>query len=200
MRAKFVFESLENPAKGLAEFMNKITDRYPIVETYQDKIENFINKSDCKQISFENMTVAAGGFSLSDRVVINEMMLNYPLPFFLYALFHEIAHQYQYKKYGEEKMYEFYLGKIPIEELAKFMQKVELTADEFAIRKCREFVKYNLLKPNEVVKQGNYKNIPINHFIDFISQIRKAVEEKGITEPSKISEFLYNYIKNGLKL
>lgn len=200
MRAKFVFESLEEPAKGIEEFIDIMTDKFPITETYRDKIENFINKSDCKNISFEQLKMGVAGFSLSDRVVINTSTLKMPLPYFMYALFHEIAHQYQYKKYGEEKMYEFYLGKVPIEELAKYMQHTELVADEFAIRKCREFVKYNLLKPEEIVKNSAYKHVPMKHFIDFISQIRKAVESKGITEPSKISEFLYNYIKNELSL
>ena len=189
MRVRFINEALTEPTEGLDTFIESMIDIYPKLESYRDRIEDFINKSDCKKIRFEHFRAAAG-FSLFDGVVINSGVLGYfSTNKFLYALFHEIAHQYQYKKYGEEKMYDFYLGEIPIENLAKFMQSCELTADRFAIGKLRQL-------GFKWTEKGVYDDVPLSHFIKFIEEIRGKVKEKGITDYRKISEFLYNYIKN----
>jgi hypothetical protein len=197
MRAKFVNEVLSSEIFGLEEFLNQVIKRYPLVKYYKENIEDFIVKSGCKKITVEKLNKIAG-FSLTGGVVINEECFLYSLPIFLYMIFHEIAHQYQYKKYGKKKMYEFYLGDVPIDELAKFMQHVELVADEFAIRKCREFAKMGIIRPRDVVTKSIYKEVPLDHFKVLISKIRESVQKENITDPRKISEFLYNWFKNRL--
>jgi len=195
MRAKFIYEILSSEIVGLEEFLNNIVDHYPHTKYYRKDIEDFIVKSGCKKIQIERLNDTIGGLSLSDRVVINDLCFYQPFSIFLYIIFHEIAHQYQYKKYGKKKMYEFYLGDFPIEQLAKFMQHVELVADEFAIRKCRELAKIGILNLRFISK-SIYKYVPLDHFKDLISEIRIDVQKESITDPRKISEFLYNWLKN----
>jgi len=189
MRVRFINEALTEPTEGLDTFIESMIDIYPKLESYRDRIEDFINKSDCKKIRFEHFYSAAG-FSLFDGVIINSAVLHqFSETKFLYALFHEIAHQYQYKKYGEKKMYEFYIGEVPIEELAKFMQLIEKTADKFAIGKLKQL-------GFGWSGKGVYEDVPLSHFIKFIAQIREKIKTEGITDYRNVSKFMYNYIKN----
>ena len=189
MRARFINEAINEPTEGLDAFMERLIDAYPKLESYRNRIEDFINKSDCKKIRFEHFNAAAG-FSLFDGVVLNSGILRqFSSTKFLYSLFHEIAHQYQYKKYGEEKMYEFYIGEIPVEELAKFMQSCEITADRFAIGKLKQL-------GFGWSGKGFYEDVPLSHFIKFIQEIRNKIKIEGITDYRNVSKFMYNYIKN----
>jgi hypothetical protein len=86
----------------------------------------------------------------------------------------------------------------PIVESANFMKYIEDIADEFAIRKLREFQKVGLLSQNEVQSIiPRYKNTPLTYFIKFIETFRKIVQEKGITDHSQIKDLFYYYVKVG---
>ena len=109
---------------------------------------------------------------------------------------HEIAHQYQYQKYGNEKMYEFYLGEIDVKDAAIAMKQIEMTADEFAERKVRQFVKLGLLNPSEVsMFNGFYKKAPLMYFEKLITQIKEKIKESGVTDFDGVSNIFYNMIK-----
>ena len=60
--------------EGLEELMSQITNKFPEVEDYKDKLVDFINKSNCKKIEFANMQ-HAGGLSLHNSVLINKILL-----------------------------------------------------------------------------------------------------------------------------
>ena len=174
--------------------MKKVISTYPQAKKFENKIIEFILKSDCKNIENTNFKYPAAGAALADKVLINNNAFNQPFEMFLFILFHEIAHQYQYKKYGAEKMYEFYNDEISVDDCAKYMKYVEVIADEFATRKVREFFKLGAFKrlPNF---NGFYKNIELSYFKNFISKIREHMIDKDISSPEKISEIMYNYIK-----
>jgi hypothetical protein len=97
-------------------------------------------------------------------VLLNQNIFFQSLPNFLFILFHEIAHQYQYKKYGDEKMYEFYLGEIGVREAAILMKKFETVADEFATRKVREFVRMGLISQPNTPGLALYNNVSLSYF------------------------------------
>lgn len=63
---------------------------------YKVGIEEFINKSGCKSITFEELNPKCGGISTPDECIISTIILEFPKEILLYILFHEIAHQYQY--------------------------------------------------------------------------------------------------------
>lgn len=190
---KILIEQIE-----LGNFMTKVSDSFPDSVYAMDTISNFIRKSGCQKIEFINFKYPALGAALHDRVVLNSILLNnYNLTFFLYALFHEIAHQFQYKKYGVEKMYGVYTGEIPVKEGAKFMKYVENVADEFAIRKVREIDKLHghQVKINVNSLRKIYDNISLSHFENLIVSFIKIIKDSNIKNKEDISEILYNHIK-----
>lgn len=180
---------------GIDDFMQKIIDRYPKTKEYSDKIKSFIENSGCKKIEVAKFKYPALGLALHNGVLFNENIFGQNLPMFLFVIFHEIAHQYQYKKYGAEKMYEYYIGEIDLKDAAEAMKKIEIIADEFANRKVREFVKMGLIGSNEFRFPGMYKNVPVSHFEKLIEASRNEIKKVGYKDFNTISDVFYNMVK-----
>jgi hypothetical protein len=190
--------------EGLGDFFAIIAERYPDSVYMLSYLKNFIEKSGCKRIAFEYFNYPAAGVSLVDRLVLNKSILkHYNFKTFLYVLFHETAHQYQFKKHGVEKMNDIYEEKISIEDGAKFIMSLENVADEFAIRKIREVEKrFNddtskklLFSRMPITKQ--YENVPLEDFKKLIESQIKLIKDAGYTNETDIAEILYNHVKNG---
>ena len=188
------YRLLKEQTQGLDELMNKIKETYKLSDEHLNVIRQFISNSGCKNIIIERIKMGAG-LSLSDRVILSPDLFNLNLAKFLFILFHEIAHQYQFKKYGGEKMYELYTGEMDIKQGCKMMRDIELVADEFATRKMREFVKLGVIKEKDAKFGGFYKNTPESHFHMLVSQIRDMLKKSKVSEPDKISELFYNFVK-----
>jgi hypothetical protein len=184
--------------EGFDEFAVEVSEKYPDSVYLLRFISDFVKKSGCQKIDIEPLEYGAFGLSLVDRVVINKKSLELPLSNFLYTLFHEVAHQYQYKKYGIDKMYGIYTGDISVDEGAKFMKYVENVADDFAIRKLREI---NKLFDDKIKINANinkiYEKIPIDYYKNLINIFIKKIKDGNYTSKEDISEILYNYVKNG---
>ncbi len=188
---------IKEETSGLGDFVETLKSNFNISDELVDFVSDFIQKSDCNKIEFTKFKYPALGAALHNGVLINNLVLNRSLELTLFTIFHEIAHQYQYKKYGIEKMYEFYNDEISVIETAKFMKEVETVADSFASRKIRELQKMGLISRNFVPIEM-YKNVPESQLASFINNIRSQLRSKNITSPDDISEFWYNLIKNQL--
>jgi len=188
-----------NEQVGFQELTMKIAQTYPDSVYILRFIEDFIRKSGCKKISVEILTYPASGLSLVDGLTLNERVFSHDFSHFLYVLFHEIAHQYQYTKYGIDKMYGCYTGEIPIREGAEFMKYCENVADDFAFRKIREVKKMfiNELKI-EVPNMKVYEKAPVEQFERLINLFIKKIKEKGYERKEDISAIIYNYVKSGV--
>lgn len=184
--------------QGLNEFFQQMSETYPDSVYMMQYIKEFIEKSGCKNISVDNFRLQAYGLSTMNGVVLNTSAFTTPYSTFLYILFHEIAHQYQYKKYGIDKMYACYTGDMDIDDAAVWMKNVENVADEFAIRKIREAKKKfeSRIKLNDI-KHKIYQDAPIGQFKHLIQTFISKIKEKGYTDKNEISEILFNYVKNG---
>jgi hypothetical protein len=178
--------------EGLEDLMNQIIDKFPEVEDYKDRLIDFINKSNCQKIEFATMQ-HAGGLSLHNSVLLNKILLNRDLNSLIFIIFHEIAHQYQFKKYGAEKMYELYTGKIHLEDAVDFLYNTEITADEFAFRKVKEFHKLGLLKT--ITDMRMYKKMGKHNLANMYNQVKKILSVRKGDSPDEVSEVLYNFIK-----
>lgn len=178
---------------GIDSFIDELLTVYPRLESHIDLVKKFIEDSNCKDIEFGNFKLPAAGISLHNKVVINKNVLKYTLENTLFIIFHEIAHQYQYKKYGSDMMHKFYVGEIDMEEAVKFLKYTENVADQFGLRKCREFVKLDLLTNEYVPKMGGYDNYSDMMFVNYLNMLRDKIKESGETDGEKISEFLYNW-------
>lgn len=184
---------VSSQVEGLDVLMDEIIAKFPKVEEYKDKLIQFIVGSDCKKIEFATMQHGAGGLSLHNAVLLNKYLLKDTLGTLLFIIFHEIAHQYQFKKYGAEKMYELYTGNLSVEDAVEFLYNAEITADEFAYRKCKEFHKLGLL--DYVTDKRFYKRMSRQNLTAMYSSVKKIVSNRRNDSPEEISEILYNFIK-----
>lgn len=187
------FQILKESVEGFDEFKNLALNSYPEIIEYWDVIEKFIRESECKKIEIAPLKMGIA-VSLTNGVIFNKNVFKLPITEFLFTIFHEIAHQYQYKKYGIEKMTNFYSEDLPIEEAAKFMRHTEIIADDFATRKLREIQKYGYLQ-NLNIPKGYYKLAPLRQFENLIENIKWALPNLKNADPEKRSEILYNWIK-----
>ena len=189
---------LKEETQGIDNFLDELSNVYDISEELRDFLKNFIEKSNCKRINIANLNMGAAGLALDTGVLINKKLFNsYPLPFLLFVIFHEISHQYQFKKYGEDIMYKCYLGEISIKESAEFMKQVEEVADEFATRKIRDIQNKGLITKSFIPPQV-YKNTPLVKIEQLISYFRDMMKKNNVDTPKKVSEFIYNMTKSEL--
>lgn len=182
---------------GLGDFVETLKSRYNMSDELVDFVVDFIEKSDCQKIEFANFKYYALGVALHNGVLINNVALNRPLEFALFVIFHEVAHQYQYKKYGVEKMIEVYNDEISLEDAAKFMKDIELIADNFASRKIRQLQNMGLID-GKFISPEFYKNVPESQIINLIKSLRIQLSGRNITSPDDISNYFYNSIKNNI--
>jgi hypothetical protein len=192
------YKLLNEETVGLDDFINFLIDSHPNVDNFKDIVRKFIEDSGCQNIEIKKIHLGAAGLALHDKVVINPMVFNHDLNYTMYVIFHEIAHQYQYKKYGRDKMYSLYLDELPIDEAIPFLRKTENVADQFAIRKCRELYKLGLLDRVGLVDRGMYDVIPDFTLIRMVQHFRKNLKDNNVTNPDRVSEIMYNSIVNGI--
>jgi hypothetical protein len=188
---------LKEETEGINLFMNQIESKFQISDELRDFLIDFINRSDCKNIEFANFKMGVLGIALHTGVLINKNILNSNLESLLFVIFHEIAHQYQFKKYGEDKMYECYIGELSIDDAARFMKNTEEVADDFAARKIREIQKKDLIRKS-YIPPSMYKNVPITQIKSMVNNYIEQMKSKNITTPDKVSEYFYNMVKSNL--
>ena len=188
---------LKEETDGVNTLIDNITSRHEMSDELIEKVKDFISQSNCKKIEFANFKMPAMGVALHDGVLINKIALNQRLEYLLFIIFHETAHQYQFKKYGEDIMYECYLGDISVEEAAKLMKHTEEVADEFAGKKIKQLQKQGLLDKG-FIPPSLYKNVPISQIVAMVGFYRSQLKQQNITTPDKISEFFYNMVKNNI--
>lgn len=194
-RIKSIMGILTEETQGIEPFIERILIRYPELEPHIDKVKSFIENSNCKKIEVAKFKYPALGLALHNGVLFNETIFSHTLPSFLFIIFHEIAHQYQYKKYGDDKMYEFYLGNLDVKDAAIAMKEIEVIADELATRKVREFVKLGVAGENHYGMKAFYKNVPLSHFESLIKLAKKQIREMGVTDFDGVSTAFYNMVK-----
>jgi hypothetical protein len=188
---------LREETDGVNTLIDVITSRHEMSDELIEKVKDFISQSNCKKIEFANFKMPAMGVALHDGVLINKIALNQRLEYLLFIIFHETAHQYQFKKYGEDIMYECYIGDISVEEAAKLMKHTEEVADEFAGKKIKQLQKEGLLNKG-FIPPSFYKSAPISQIIAMVGFYRSQLKQQNITTPDKISEFFYNMVKNNI--
>jgi hypothetical protein len=186
---------LMEETQGIESFLTQIMETYPNTERFIDDIETFIKNSNCKKIEIAKFKYPALGLAVHNGVLFNEVIFKQELPDFLFIIFHEIAHQYQYKKYGDDKMYEFYLDETDVKDAAIEMKKIEITADEFANRKVREFVKLGFISATNGKTVSAYKDVPLSHFERLITQTKDMIKLKNVSGFNEIADLFYNIMK-----
>jgi len=187
---------LREETKGIDDFLDIIIDVHEMSDELKEFVKKFIEESNCKKIDFSNFKMPVMGVALESGVLINSEAIDYDLEFLLFLIFHEVAHQYQFKKYGADVMYNCYIGNITEIKAAEFMKKTEEVADEFAARKIRQLQKIGLI--GEYNPPQMYKSVPIQKILKMVRDYRNDMKIKNINSPIKVSEYFYNMVKSEL--
>ena len=201
MKLKLVAK-LKTSVVGLDSFINRMIDKHPEIESFKDELCRFVEQSGCKKIEFSGFeagNLPMKGISLSNGLLMTADILNDTKEGLMFIFFHEIAHQYQYKLYGQKRMYAAYLGELPIDEAVEFVKKMEREADEFATQKCNEYVEKGLLNSNKI-DRGVYHKYPDSVFKMQIIAMQKLVKILGTKNPDKLGSIIYNIIKSGVNI
>lgn len=187
---KLIMESVE----GLDEFMSQVVDAFPEAENMKDEIKSIIEKSNCPKIEFKSIGVL--GFALHNGIVLSSSLLGYSFEKFLSVLFHELAHQFQFKKYGNKVMYKLYEEKTSLDEGANFLIHTEMVANRFS--------KHKLMELKRMGKINNLPYMPISvsesGLKEQLNDMKKFVKENNIDNREDISEILFNCIKTMVRL
>lgn len=180
-----IMESVE----GLDEFITQVIETFPEAKDMKDEIKSIIEKSNCPKIEFKSIRVL--GFALHNGIVLSSSLLRYNFEMFLLVLFHELAHQFQFKKYGNKIMYNLYEEKTSLDDGANFLIHTEMAANRFA--------KHKLMELKRRGKINNLPYMPINVNESGLKQqlkdVKKFVKENNVDNREDISEILFNCIK-----
>ena len=189
------YKLLLEATEGLDSFIETLKQRMNLSDELAEEIKSVFEKADCKKVSFENLR-GAMGLALHNKLVLDPKMFTFGVPQALTIMFHELAHQYQFKKYGAEKMMEVYIGETSLDDGALAMSKYEAVADEFAVRKMRELKQKGLIdyKQHEVMK-GYGNNPPPSLFKNMLGMFRQQLKSSGADNVDKAAEYIYNMVK-----
>jgi hypothetical protein len=176
------------------EFFKQVLIKYPESKNILPFIEKTLKKSEITSISIEPLKYGSA-VSLPNRIVISPNTLSKDIYTFLFTLFHELAHQFQFKKYGYDKMMELYGNNISVDDAADLMYNIEIVADEYAIRKIREMIKMNLLPSTVTLPLGTYKKTPKQTFIKIIEMVKEMLEGMDYKNSEELGEKLYDILK-----
>jgi len=138
----------------LIEVKSKINDEL------KSEIQRVFDETGTKNIKFDTFKIPALGLSTPDGVILTKnLLLGTDFYHFLFVLFHELAHQYQYKKYGNKAMLDIYFDEMSLDDAAKFMLNVEHVADEYAVRKLKQIIRKGLIPDTLVTKYPQKKTL-----------------------------------------
>ena len=179
----------ENQVEGLDKVIDLIKTRHPTVaDSLLEKVKQFIQLSGLKKIQIVDMT--AYGAALYDKIIINNNVFSMSLELIIYTLFHETAHQYQFKKYGFTELTKFAHREMDVKQAVQFLRKTENIADNFAIRKIQQLK--NSGENIDFKIRPFYKDIPDSILEGLISSIRRELEDRDETDPIAYAEAIYN--------
>jgi hypothetical protein len=192
---KIVKRIINEQTEGESEVIRVLDDKYGLSDELKQEISNALKSSECKNVFFQKLKIPADGLAQSNRLVLNPNILNYSLGKALFVLFHEMAHQYQFKKYGKEKMGEMYTEEISLSDAAKFLQKTENVADEFAVRKLKSLERKGLVKLTDYDIKKAYEHMSISQIEHMVNYFRNVAKQSKSNNIDEISEYLYNMVK-----
>jgi len=194
---------IDSAVEGIDLFLSAIKDRYSKLwadrstsplDNIIKEIKSFIELSGCPAIKFEPLRGALG-ISKTDCCIISSTVLHGPLDYLLYVVYHEVVHQYQYSKHGEDIALEIYLEKIPLKDAIKTLKRIENTTDRYAILKVKELYKKYIpeIVPNIA---PYYKHVSDERFGSMIVYYRVLAKKNKLTNTADINNMIYNSIRH----
>ena len=166
--------------------MNRL-DNLPLL---QKDIQDFIKSSGCKDFKFLPLKPTTGGMSAPNYCIISSNLNHIPLNVYLYIILHEIAHQFQYKKYGNNVALPVY-DSTPIEESLNTLLFLEGQADRLAISKLKQLSKKHTLDLE--IPEYRYLGMETTAKLkSYIEEIKKEVMLANLKDIESINKFILN--------
>ena len=156
----------------------------------QKDIQEFIKSSGCKSFKFLPLKATTGGVSAPNYCVVSSNLHHVPLNIYLYIILHEIAHQFQYKKYGNNVAMPVY-DSTPLEESLDTLLYLESQADRLAIFKLKQLNK----------KHGLNLEIPSYRYLgmkntdklkSYIREMKVEIAKANLNDIDSINEYILN--------
>jgi hypothetical protein len=203
LEANYQYMYGDKSVQGLPKFMFEVSEGYPrLTDEQLLAIKEVVKKTMLEEgqsdtpKKIEMRDEVAGAISLESGVLLSKGLLRRPLANFLYTLFHELAHQMQYKKY-KQTIYDMWVNpELNMDKAVEFLSKIEHTADRYALMKCVEFKKQGIITEDPTVGKGFYSKYDKQQWIGYIKMLRKQLEGYSRDE---VSEVLYNWMLNRIK-
>jgi hypothetical protein len=178
-----------NNVGGISEFLLKINLARPdIPPKTLEEIKRFIERSGCAKIFFLDLSNRAMGISKTNECIINSKLLTFPLEYFLYILFHEVAHQYQYKKHGKNYVLSVYSNLEPKLESAKKLLEAERIADRLAIAKVKSVLKNCNIRPTREIIPRYLNLSDLTQIEKHLENVREIVSKRNLKTIEEIND------------
>lgn len=178
--------------EGIDKFITQLNDTYSGREQLFNDLRSVIISTGCPSIEFEPLRQALG-ISKTDKCIISSTVLGRSLTTVLYVILHEIAHQKQYSKYGEDVATEIFLGEISVEEASKKLLAIENTADRWSRKITTALLKkYNLPVPNIPLLYKNYSPAQIKMQVEYF---RRLIKSHNIRTIEQANNLIYNLVR-----
>lgn len=178
---------------SLEVFLDILIGKHPKLESSRNFFWSNFDKSGLVSIEINSLKFGMA-VSFPSKIIISPKVLNLELNHLLFTLFHEVAHQFQYKKYGTENMLKVHMGLFNKTDSISFMKQIEIVADDFAERKIKEMKKLGLIELNQIVPKGLYKSFKDSDFEKLIDISVKLLENEQFDNHEHVANILYRKI------
>ena len=178
--------------EGVDNFITDLQISFPQHQNIMEDIKSVILSTKCPSIALEPLKGALG-ISKHDKCIINTQILNMNITYALYVVFHELAHQKQYSKYGEDIAADIFLGNISADEAAKKLLSIENTADRWSQMITTRILNKHGIKVDHIPMM--YKNVSFNNVKLYVENIRKLIKTNRITTIEQANNLIYSMIK-----
>ena len=179
--------------EGVDNFIADLQITFPQYQNIMEDIKSVILSTKCPSIAFEPLRGALG-ISKHDKCIINtQILLNMNITYALYVIFHELAHQKQYSKYGEDIAADIFLDNISADEAAKKLLSIENTADRWSQMITTRILNKHGIKVDHIPMM--YKNVSFNNVKLYVENIRKLIKTNRITTIEQANNLIYSMIK-----
>lgn len=180
---------------GFEEFYKFFKEKYGKITNFEfifEELEKDIKKSPTPKITITDRGMFCG-MSLTDNVILSRSIFSNNLYRFIFILFHEIAHQYQYKKYGKNLLYELTTTEITDSTLNKLID-IEQVADRFGKSMASKYAnnfnidKSPIASPYDNIEYGK------NSYKKLIESIQKKIKDGEITCVEQMESFMIEHL------
>jgi hypothetical protein len=182
---------------GLEAFTDQFEAVFPEYQALIPEIREIIVKSGCPEIRFDdNLGGVAAGISMTDQCVISlESIRDSNFQNAIFIILHEIAHQKQYSRHGEDFALGLYTNEMSDDDIVDGLLKIETAADKYALKA----VKWLMAKHGKNLSSGKfpgYQNFNRTQILQYMQQIRQMVKNGNLTTIESINNMLYDFIKD----